>query len=185
MNKRKIIIIEDVEEHWKKLYSMLRQKYDVYPERLDQFKALRGQLAAVYGEGTEDNLIEKNDKLIKATISDFAAELCLVDYELMEGNEMCNGIRFSEDYLFNKIILFITGVKGENSDEIRNKIKEHCEGIGPGTNTGKDDNQNHVDFLFKEKMNEDFRVRLMRWLAKFFKSNDTDDDERLDPNILK
>ena len=140
----KILIIEDNIEHYRFFHSQLSPKHEVYPKNERAFRLLRSQLSKMYSVGNTTSVVKKAAKAIAEIIENALPDLYIMDYQLMEGEDGCNGLKFTENFILKSRILYVTGI---DSHKTINKINAFS----------KDSKSaNIMNVLLKEDLTDEF-----------------------------
>ncbi|MDN5286583.1 MAG: hypothetical protein JWR38_2857 [Mucilaginibacter sp.] len=159
-----ILIIEDNINHYRFFFSLLNAKYTVFPADERDFKILRSLLSKMYSDGNSIGVKKKAVDSITEIIGDALPDLYIMDYQLLEGEDACNGLGFARDFIRKSRILFVTGI---DSNKIINKINAY---------TRDPKNDNIMDSVLKEeKLDDEFADNIRTMVEELLKKNASDD----------
>lgn len=172
---KKIFIIEDNEHDWETIKSWVHLDYKCYPSTLLEFEELRGDIDTLYAKGIDDEVVaEAKNKLIKL-LKKHKPDLIIVDYELKEDDEFCNGIQLVKDFISRKNVLFMSGIVKDGAAHIKNEIILFAQ---------SGHNENKMHFLNKEDFKKkDFKDLLLSWVEKFLQADKP--EEKFDRQKMK
>jgi len=146
--------------------------YMLIPPDTKVLKELRAAISAKYETGKKPEVVAQATQKIKELLEGQKNDGYLVDYILKDGNSLCNGTRFIEDFIPNGWVLIVT-TGGSASD--KNKIMRFI--------SENKSNYEYLNVIYKpEKLDEAFRELLLSEIRKISPNND---DPEFNANILQ
>lgn len=166
------MIIEDNISHYRFFSSILMTEHSVFPSDESEFKKFRSLLSKMYSNGNSTSVKKKAIAAITDIISNVLPDLYIMDYQLLEGEDACNGLSFTRDFIRASHILFVTGI---DSNKTINKINSYT----------KDQQGNNImESILKEETLDDEFAEEIRMLVKKLLKTKFSDDRPLDVSNL-